>query len=91
MLVRIERPMLVCPLQGDLSEACYGQAKCTALTRHASKCGYTVGQSVAGAPILASMPPTNFQQMKHSMNTWSELISRFLSEGMHCNQGPPAF
>ena len=40
--------------------ACYGQTKCTSLTGARQKMwANKVGQSVAGAPKLASLPPTN--------------------------------
>ena len=40
--------------------ACYGQSKCTSLTGARQKMwANKVGQCVAGAPKLASLPPTN--------------------------------
>ena len=40
--------------------ACYGQTKCPSLTgARQKKWANKVGQSVAGAPKLASLPPTN--------------------------------
>jgi len=40
--------------------ACYGQTKCTSLTEARQKMWVSkVGRSVAGAPKLATLPPTN--------------------------------
>ena len=39
--------------------ACYGQTKCTPLAEHATQCGQATDPSVAGAPTVVSLSPTN--------------------------------
>ena len=54
--------------------ACYGQTKCTSLTGTRQKMwANKMGQSVAGAPKLTSLPPTN--------EAFNENVARSLSGG----------
>ena len=67
--------------------ACYGQTTCTSLTGARQKMwANKVGQSVAGAPKLASLPPTKL--MRHSMKMSPALT--FTVWGNALRLDPPA-